>query len=129
MADEYLKAALYWISNFNKKAKEEIWIIKLLDLLNEYDGRNHWWDYDEEDLDINAEDNSVLEIISKQFWFIKWLVENEKIDLENIKETFYVRSFQKDWTAIKYEYYEELLMLLSIQDEPLKFLISILKNV
>ena len=25
---------------------KEIW--KLIELLNEYDGKNHWWDYDEE---------------------------------------------------------------------------------
>lgn len=101
---------------------------KLIDLLNEYDGKNHWWDYDEEDLDIKEEDNYVLEIISKKFWFIEWLVENEKIDVERVKESWFItRTFDLDECWEPYSDLESLLMLLSIQDEPISFLISLLK--
>ena len=63
-------------------------------------------------------------LLSKKFWFIKWLVENEKIDVEKVYNN-------SDYPMVKREefLYEWLLMLLSIQDEPIEFLISILKNV
>jgi len=51
--------------------------------------------------------------ISKQFWFIKWLVENDKIDRDV--------SINWEW------HYESLLMKLAIQDNPLDFLVKILK--
>ena len=60
-------------------------------------------------------------ICSKKFWFIQWLVDNEKIKEEE---------YQFIWTdEMQYTYskYENLLMLLSIQDNPIEFLISILK--
>ena len=66
-------------------------------------------------------------LLTKQAGLIKWLVENDKIDLNDIKDYFYVRSYDKDWIAEKYEYYEELLMLLSISDTPIEDLISYLK--
>ena len=61
-----------------------------------------------------------LLIISKQYWFIKWLVENEKIDLDKLE-----KKVLKENLIRKFD--EWLLMLLSIQDEPIEFLISILK--
>jgi hypothetical protein len=54
-------------------------------------------------------------ICSKQFWFIKWLVENEKIDLDGYPDI----DFFNDVNS--------LLMYLAIQDEPIEFLVSILK--
>ena len=98
---------------------------KLIELLNEYDGKNHWWDYDEEYLtsDEFYGENWDLEIISKKFWFIKWLVESEKIDLEWKLNALRFNSLV-DQTL---DSYYALLMLLSIQDEPISFLISILK--
>ena len=62
-------------------------------------------------------------IISKQYWFIKWLVENDKIDLEEVEKinqtwNIYIRFW---WD------YEKVLMLLSIQDEPIRFLCEIIK--
>ena len=91
---------------------------KLIELLNEYEGQDTW-SYDEEmgmpyywwgdDCDYEAY------LISKKYWFIKWLVENEKIDENKI--------FNDCWL------YYSVLMKLAIQDEPIKFLISILKNV
>ena len=143
MADEFTKAALYWIKTFNKKVKEKIWMQKLMELLNEYEKVREmeiWtfelgkipyreWSLDMWDLvfepnykDKKYEDciwdtaNSVL--ISKSFWFIKWLVENDKIDRVKV-----------DIERETYEFSElnKLIMLLSIQDEPIRFLCEIIK--
>jgi hypothetical protein len=59
--------------------------------------------------------------------FIKWLVENDKIDEVKLRWKMYqVFEFRyQDVATLE----NELLMLLSIQDEPIEFLISILKNV
>ena len=58
-------------------------------------------------------------IMSKKFWFIQWLVENEKIKWN---EKFYLED--DDWL---FGTYECLLMLLAIQDNPINFLLEILK--
>jgi len=92
---------------------------KLIELLNEYE---KWdvWDYDEEmwrpyywwgdGCDYEAY------LISKKYWFIKWLVENEKVkEIRPIEE-------EKIYTQE-----ELLLMTLAIQDEPIRFLCDILK--
>lgn len=71
-------------------------------------------------------------IISKQFWFIKWLVESDKIDFSlipnKIKEIWIPMKI--NW-EIKYWFdssdYYWLLMLLSISDTPIEDLISYLK--
>lgn len=77
-------------------------------------------------------------MISKQFWFIEWLVKKDKIDTKNLITYMNWTSltFNKvpstDCTGIDktwYKFYTEvLLMLLSIQDEPVKFLYEILKD-
>lgn len=121
---------------------------KLVKLLNEYVWQDSywideydngafitWWDGDQCFIDEH--------IISKNFWFIKWLVENDKIDFEseNYPLKKYYPYFSDDILAIVeqdcntyedrckvcYDKYESLLMLLAIQDEPIEFLISILK--
>lgn len=106
---------------------------KLIDLLNEYEKEKCWrledWklhntyycDYDQKD-----EENRV---ISKNFWFIKWLVDNDKIDRDKNVLAF---EFSSGYTYDGENYEDhikecKLLMLLAIQSEPLKFLISILK--
>ena len=69
-----------------------------------------------------------LLIISKQYWFIQWLVENEKIDIEKM---WRFKAERKNTQIIaianKSDFYLSLLMLLSIQDNPIEFLVSILK--
>ena len=139
MADEFTKAALYWIKTFNKKVKEKIWIEKLIELLNEYweyDLVEHNWEIckwttDDETGEMNIYTDYTNNIISKKFWFIKWLVENDKIDRDEIiiSSDFMPVAFDRKWE--KYEWSEEkqLLMLLSISDTPIEFLISLLKNV
>ena len=130
--------------------KKESWIAKLIELLNEYHHFNsdliyYWWDKEYEKVYFhselpekekeklrkagiyNEEDDWVDEdwiwdewICSKKFWFIKWLVENDKIDKGKIPQ------IDGSYYSL-YDDYDNLLMSLSIQDEPINFLISILK--
>ena len=96
---------------------------KLIELLNEYENTDNW----ENRYQVEFRESK---IISKKFWFIKWLVENDKIDLWKIKKLYRKSNEHSVHTyPIMYEYsdYESLLMILAIQDEPIKFLISILK--
>ena len=107
---------------------------KLIELLNEYNIELHWVDRTYKDgFDLWYEqeymrDFRVAYLISKSFWFIKWLVDNDKIDLRKL------RKIKKDsWT-----YWDILLtnkstrgigliMLLAISDNPIEDLISYLK--
>ena len=66
-----------------------------------------------------------LAVISKEYGFIKWLVDNNKIDFGDKIRVEYYKGKQAN--SIRYIWYECLLMLLSIQDNPIEFLISILK--
>lgn len=112
---------------------------KLIELLNEYEKSSfekdtNWvyeweeWEYYEPNDRIikgNWENEEILtqyELCSKQFWFIKWLVENDKIDTEKVYNN-------SDYPMVKRDefLYEWLLMLLAIQDEPIRFLCEILK--
>lgn len=65
-------------------------------------------------------------VISKKFWFIKWLVENDKIDHWRLSNYIIDNKFFWDKIAELKEY-ETLLMLLSISDTPIEDLISYLK--
>ena len=108
---------------------------KLIELLNEYEkelntGLN--WRIDEKYwmlwrwLNLMWVDQY---LISKHYWFIKWLVENDKIDRDEIiiNSDFMPIAFDRKWE--KYEWSEEkqLLMLLSISDTPIEDLVSYLK--
>jgi len=111
---------------------------KLIELLNEYEDPRSWIvfkSYDNYDgtfywVDCDGETEIAWSdslIISKKFWFIQRLVENEKIDINEFMHK------SRDWEifneklSAKEDDYLSLLMLLSIQDEPIEFLISILK--
>ena len=59
-------------------------------------------------------------VVNKKFWFIKWLVENDKIDRDKVDDKF-ERPFY--W----YTNYKIVLMLLSISSSPIDDLISYLK--
>lgn len=68
-------------------------------------------------------------IISKEYGFIKWLVDNDKIDYEKVDKSW---NDEMSFVDFKLDNIMEIrikvvLMLLSIQDEPIEFLISILK--
>ena len=141
------------------KEKKEIW--KLLELLNEYHHFNsdliyYWWDKEYEKVYFhselpekekeklrkagiyNEEDDWVDEdwiwdewICSKKFWFIKWLVENDKIDRRWIDKPIEYIEFYSDYNLDSethhYSDVDSLLMLLAIQDEPIRFLFEIIK--
>ena len=124
---------------------------KLIELLNEYDKinkhinkwfRDEYWHLNRE-YGWSTVASSCWKVISKSYGFIKWLVDNDKIDFgsENYPLKKYYPYFSDDILAIVgqdcntyedrckvcYDKYESLLMLLAIQDSPLDFLISILK--
>lgn len=87
---------------------------KLIELLNEFN-KEKWWHpwllY--EWFWVRRWDLNFIFNHSK-FPFIEWLVDNDKIDESKI---------EIHW----FSFYESVLMQLAIQDEPIEFLISILK--
>lgn len=101
---------------------------KLIELLNEYDGDvlEYWFvdgDIRRKVKNFDNEKNTWKSVVwyTKEFWFIKWLVENDKInDIE-------YECMGTDDMKYNYSKEEVLLMILAIQDEPIRFLISILK--
>lgn len=117
---------------------------KLIELLNEYETPRSWVvykSYDDYDwffywVDCDWETEIAWSdslICSKKFWWIWWLVENDKIDFNKIPNEIEEIWIPMLWQwEIKYWFdssdYYWLLMLLSIQDEPIEFLYSILKT-
>ena len=105
------------------KEKKEIWI--LIELLNEYS--KEIWYFNEEDLQWQTK----AWILSKEFWFIKWLVENDKIDiwqkLFNLTKNDNRKSIICDLDNNDFSWEDTFLMLLSISDTPIEDLISYLK--
>ena len=112
---------------------------KLIELLNEWsktaiENKCNWTDvYDEEwvyflnlfDRDMTME---IEDVISKRNWFIKRLVENDKIDFSKFEYMINIKANKRELYYTKAGFHTEaLLMLLSIQDEPIEYLISILK--
>lgn len=92
--------------------KKEIWMEKLMKYVEEM--QKEW---------INIcrprfQEYYLLEmmLVSKHYWLIKWLVENDKIDLDKI-----------EFVGERTTKYQSLLMLLSISDTPIEDLISYLK--
>ena len=125
--------------------KEKIWIEKLIELLNEYEkkgrkseyyewGKWIWWpnnlfrrDTRDEEWSHLYSDTADTYVISKKYGFIKWLVENDKIDREQFydKARKIITDFDLRW---EYEWAcNEIIMLLSISDTPIEDLISYLK--
>ena len=102
---------------------------KLIELLNEFDqplGRY----YEDWVLDckLNFYEYIAYEwVCSARYWFIEWLVENEKIDFSKVKEKIWLERELYDRMLYWYKETDFLIMLLSIQNEPIEFLISILK--
>jgi hypothetical protein len=112
---------------------------KLIELLNEY--YKEEWDifraiqHNDRIKVFELENDDLVRdtaIISKQYWFIKWLVEKNKIDFSLIpnKITEIWIPMKINW-EIKYGFdssdYYWLLMLLSISDTPIDDLISYLR--
>jgi len=102
---------------------------KLIELLNEREVGEEWWELYYLSNGIIRDDwwNILYDyrIISKKFWFIKWLVENDKIDLESYCR---ITSIERKWEKDVYrDEVDSLLMLLAISDTPIEDLISYLK--
>lgn len=109
---------------------------KLLELLNEYETPRSWVVYKSYDgydwffywVDCDWETEIAWSdslICSKKFWWIWWLVENDKIDGIKLRWKMYqVFEFRyQDVATLE----NELLMLLSISSSPIEDLISYLK--
>lgn len=60
-----------------------------------------------------------VHLVSKKMKFIEWLVQKEKINLW--------WTYDIEWYHFNIHTYLDLIMLLSIQDNPITFLLSILK--
>ena len=121
---------------------------KLLDLLSEYMEEIKWrdveitsvgWEKYEWEIrkfiveyidEYNDEEEKsyiwVGRLISKKFWFIKWLVENEKINNTALQE-YWDRWEMWMWVFSNMYNSDIVILTLSIQDEPIEFLVSILK--
>jgi hypothetical protein len=93
---------------------------KLIELLNEYDSNwgftDYWSLFNSMNEWISGTED--LQVISKKFWFIKWLVDNDKIDLLKLDNRIALSEFNK---------VERVIMNLSIQDNPIEYLISVLR--
>lgn len=117
---------------------------KLLQLLNEYE-RSLWsdrewlWIIDEDwffctrkskkgnsIIQHSSLDEEILQIISKKFWFIQWLVEKDKIDIDKTLKEYWMFRYIYFNAWIK-SISDRFIMYLSIQDDPISFLVSILK--
>ena len=120
---------------------------KLVKLLNEYHfswTEYIWYFLDEEEnriyfrtkvIDkwlIDEQRISDERIISKKFWFIKWLVENDKIDRLTFCTVETPSSKYEDfdlWPETPREDYTNILLMdLALQENPIEFLISILRE-
>lgn len=70
-------------------------------------------------------------LVSKYYWLVKWLVDNDKIDFEEYADEWRDSNINNNADFFQlykhYDMYECVLMILAISDEPIEFLISILK--
>ena len=112
---------------------KESWMDKLIELLNEYDDWMVSW-YEEyfstEWLFVTNAGQWFREefILGKRYWFIKWLVQNNKIDIERLHKIVDYRLEIKENYVNAHDYNSDcLLMLLSISDTPIEDLISYLR--
>ena len=103
---------------------------KLLNLLNEYDS---WWDYDDYYWpyqywqDTDAYKYGKYYLVSLDYWFIKWLVENDKIDRYKFEVEYIDKQTLEDVYIAWAKQNELLIMILAISDTPIEDLISYLK--
>ena len=109
---------------------------KLIELLNEYEKLNMCRKFDSFELH-TFEDSKwlvdrILEdtVISRRYGFIKWLVDNDKIDLDKVEKKFYNEICITDYWDKDRIYWEADLVIavLSISDTPIEDLISYLQS-
>lgn len=105
---------------------------KLIELLNEYEKEKtntniKYWNYYQNWFHFleNWQTYSELLMISKSYWFIQWLYDKWFAYWEDawLLEDMYVDEYSNRKSTVV----EATIMKLSIEDEPIKFLISILK--
>ena len=97
---------------------------KLMELLREYNMSNQS-PYILGDADYYVDGGLYApQIISKSYWFIKWLVENDKIDYRWMPK-FEERSRWTIWIDVEWE--NRVLMCLAISKHPIEDLILYLK--
>ena len=99
---------------------------KLVELLNEYDG---YWDYNEDYwpympwMDRDAYWYHKYYIISKEYWFIERLVENDYINMNKVERdaiSYFTDESPVYWDKI---WTTRLIMMLSVSNSPIKDLI------
>lgn len=114
---------------------------KLIELLNEYNCKvlrhtDKWKEKDwklimEIDYNHSRSFNTDLYIVSLRYWFIKWLVENDKIDLWeklfNLTKNDNKKSMICDLDNNDFSWEDTFLMLLAISDTPIEDLLLYLK--
>ena len=120
---------------------KENWMNKLVDLLNEYEKEKtdlkfnpHLWDAYGGHLSFleYSSKYSDLLCISKRYEFIKRLVDNDKINYHKISDIIIYSQWRYTWVnkttaqRVDENYLDLILMILSIQDNPIQFLIDIL---
>ena len=108
-------------------SKEKSEYQKVLDLLNEYENPmvSRYEKYDEETgfFILNRWQKAYEELIlGKTYWFIEWLVRNDHIDFKKLDTPRFNQLVDNTLDS-----YFALLMLLAVQDEPVRFLCSILR--
>ena len=115
MYDEDIK-----IKNWNKQRK------KFVDYYNQWREEKFWekWYFEYR----NRFDN--VHIISKNMWFIDRLLEKNKIDRDELYQEMNWVVYYNHYTQEIIEEYSDsdwLIMLLSIQENPITFILNILK--
>ena len=120
--------------------KKEIWIEKLIRYLLESKWEEYKEEYYEWYRDVELEQN--IDSLSELKPFIKWLVDNDKIDREKcwFKNEWlswnwydsgiaFVQNYDNDTFKVSefYSPYLQLLMLLSISNSPIEDLVSYLR--
>ena len=114
---------------------------KLLELLNEYWGWSFeleidddtweptWWIVDAHQDTFEVTSYYItMQIISKRFWFIERLVENNKIDLKEFHRLCWIINQDSEYWNWTPQDYEQVIMYLSISDTPIDDLVSLLKE-
>ena len=68
-------------------------------------------------------------VLSKRFKFIKWLIDNDKINRSKVLISFSMAEFDGLWNMYCHWIDDDwrLLMILTVQDNPTEYLVSILK--
>lgn len=100
---------------------------KLINLAIKYDREKEWTSFDWNITNWDFENHIYQKyLISKEYWFVKWLIDNYYIELP--MWLWVVKNYDKEsWLFNYFSDYESLLMLLSIQENPIEFLIKLIQ--